>query len=503
MITLPLDQLHSILPADGWRRLETYLGNVRVGFNESIETPFFRGDPKDPKAFGTWYYENIAKSNIPELNELEREEINTFTPMSIRKPWEMREASVKEYFNIKDFPTNHSLERSFDKVQRFIKAHSLVPSSFRSSYRAMPKDSNLGLPWFTRDKELAESYLTRANNIQSGGWREDILPAVVGWRGQSSDDPNFPKQRVVWMMDHVETIIGLSVQVPVLDKLRKLSNFAAWGTLEGVDRMVTQLLDRTRKQIMSADFHGFDKRFPRVVIHSAFDLLRRWFVESAKPLIDWLELQFLTVGIATPNGIYSGRNAGVPSGSALTNLIDSLGQLLMLPSMYWGSVLGDDGIYEGVPDPDELASMFKSNYGMEVSTDKGGFSNDQVRFLQRLHLRSYRVHGICVGVRSLVRTWKGACYLERHTPDLPEEFFSARTISQLENAKWHPNFRKAVEYFYSVDRVLQHLDPVEIFRKAGGTGFVEKTLGLDSYKFGSELPSVGLSTFKTVSELRR
>lgn len=501
MITLPLESLQASLPEAGWRRLEAYLGQVKVGFDESLVTPFFDGDLNNPKAYGQWYYENIARSGIPELDELEVEEIDKFTPFSIRLPWEERREGVMEYFEGREYPENSTLLQGFDTLKRLIPRGSLRMLEFKASYRAMPKDSNLGLPWFTRDKDFTESYLNRAINLKRNGFRDNLFPAVLGWRGQSSGDPDFPKQRVVWMMDHMETVIGLALQVPLLDKLRINERFSAWNHLSVVDKTVTSFIDSTTTPIMSADYNGFDKTLPEVVIHLVFELFRYWFDKGDWAAIDWLEEQFLTLGIVTPDGIFSDRFKSVPSGSGLTNLVDSLGQLLMIGKLR-SSVLGDDGIYLGVADPDELSDFLLTSYGVRVSTDKGGYSRDQVRYLQRLHLRKYRIHGLCVGIRSLVRTWKGACYLERKIPGLHPAFFSARTISQLENAKNHPNFRKAVRYFFERDKLLHQFDPAELFRLAGGIDFVEKTLGLNSFRFGKELPSVGLDSFETVRELR-
>jgi len=507
METVSLSSLQASIDDDSWRRLESYLGNVEAGYEEQLKTPFYQGNDDHFREYAMWYYDNIAKSDIDELNEIELDEVDNFGPFSTRLPWEERKEGVLEYFQNPEGQDNAMLKSAFMSLSRLIPSHSLTPLTFKASFGAMPKDANLGLPFFSKDKIYLDSYLKRAESIAHGGYKERLFPSVLGWRGQANGDPSAPKQRVVWMQDHCETIIGLSIQVPLLEKLRKFSQFAAWNQLSRVDEVVTAMIDSTRLPIMSLDFSGFDKRYARLLNHLTFELMRYWFVHSAKRQLDWLEQEIETVPLVVPSGIITG-NHGMPSGSALTNLGDSLGQLLMiLPFFLAVTVLGDDGVGKLNPtflvDPETVTKTLFSQYGAVVSADKGGFSSDQVRYLQRLHLRKYRVHGLCVGIRSLTRTWNGACHLERRIPDLPEEFFSARTISQLENAKYHPRFRKAVEYFYSIDRVVQEFDPVEIFTRAGGVERVEKVLGLNSYKFGSELPSEGLNSFATVIELRK
>lgn len=508
MEIIPLDSLQSTLPEDGWRRLQAFIGTVSEGQPENLVTPFFPKEWRnDERGYAEWIYRNIAHSPYEEFNELEEEEVKLFGPFSIRANWSTRRQGAEEYFQCVDEDTPDNLGIAMARMARWITPHSLVPLQFKTSFGAMPKDSNLGLPWFTKDKSFADYYLDRANELLRSGFDFDIEPAVVGWRGQASGDPDMPKQRVVFMEDHLETIVGLSIQVPLLERLRGMSEFAAWNELSVVDKVVTQTIDRARVPIWSADFSGFDKHQMSKCIVSAFDLIRLWFVVTAKPQIDWLERQILTVGLVTPDGIYTGRSCNMPSGSALTNLVDSLVQLLMVYGFTSGrgSVLGDDGFYydERGLDVDVMSMLLYESYSAKVSADKGGFSKDSVKYLQRLHLRRYRVHGICVGVRSLVRTWNGVCHLERGHKDLPPEFFSARAIMQLENCKWHPRFRKLVEYFFSLDTFSQNLDPSEIFVRAGGVEKVEKVMNLQSFRFGQELPSSGLNNFQTVQILRK
>lgn len=510
MLTEPLSTLQSTLPDDGWRRLETFLGSVDAGNKENLVTPFFPKEWRsDPRGYATWYAENIAHSKYEEFNQAEMDEVELFGPMSIRLPWKDRREGILEYFQRSRVVTDVTyLERGFRRLSRWIRNHTLRPLSFESAYEQMPKDSNQGLPWFSKSKKYHRSYLKRAIANRQSGYSSDLYPCVIGWRGQSNGDLEFPKQRGVFMADHQETIIGLSVQVPVLEALRSRPEFAAWNRLDRVDQVVTSVIDKAKVPIWSADFSGFDKRLPREVIHYAFDLLRLWFVKSAEAQLDWLERQILTVSLVTPEGVWTGRQDNMPSGSALTNLVDSLCQLLMiyglLPENTVGSVLGDDGFYlspAGI-NVAEMSSLLDQLYGARVSADKGGFSKDAVKYLQRLHLNNYRMHGLCVGVRMLTRTWNSICYQERAHPELPPEWYSAAAISKLENSKWHPRFRSAVEYFFTLDKFSQDLDPSVIFKRAGGVRTVETSLNYDSFKFGKELPSRGLNEFATVKLLR-
>jgi hypothetical protein len=276
---------------------------------------------------------------------------------------------------------------------------------------------------------------------------------------------------------------------------------------------MTNVLNTTNgRYIISVDFSGFDRSVPPILIHAAFDVLRNWFVENAWAQLDWLERTFRTVGIVTPDGLWQGRNGGVPSGSALTNLIDSLCQLILWNyvsdiignKIDFLTVLGDDGVimFRDEADMDLITDVVESHFGMMVGTDKGGISKDSVKYLQRLHMLSYQPDGLCRGVRSFVRTWNGCCHLERRTSGLVPQFFSARAVSQFENCRWHPNFPQQVKLLYQSDKFLRQFDPLTVFKQAGGAENVEAVLHLRSFKVGLELPSQGLNNFETVRILR-
>lgn len=507
-----LEFLQSEIGPDAWRRLSGFLESVRHGQPVDYVTPYF---PKEQRNRGKAYVQELLPmflTGIPELDDLERREAEKFGPYSIRLPWAERRGSVQEYFFQKEVKSSISLRKAFQTLSKLIPAHSLRSLSLDEAYRLSPKGKNLGLPEFTSSRTFEDSYLRRAKRIEASGYLIDIFDAVLGWRGQPNGT-NRPKQRVVMMMDHAETYISTSVIQVLLGALRSLPGFAAWNDLRTVDHRVTRIIDRAVAPILSVDFSGFDRSLPATVIRFAFELMRYWFVSSDKAKIDWMERQFLNVGVVTPDGIYIGRDGGVSSGDGATNMVDSVAQLIMLfaAALDLGltvrdvEVLGDDGIYsfDQEIDPEVFSEYYRQLYGMEISHDKGGYSRDMVMFLQRMHLRGYRRNGLTVGVRSIMRTLNGMMHLERLNKGLPPEFFTARALMQGQQAEHHPHFRRLVSWMFRRDRYLKTLTPQEIFRRAGGTSEVERVLGLQSYRFGTELPSKGLSNFSIVKELDR
>jgi len=517
MQVLPLGSLYSTLPVDGWRRVENYLKNV-VAKPQSVDyvTPFFPKDKRnDALGYGQEILRRFGTTKFPLLNDLELSASEKFGPFSIRLPYGERLESISLYFSQKKVEKSSVLERATELVAGQLPKASLKALALDDSYANMPPGTNLGLPYFSRMAEHRKLYLDRARLIHTNGYKDDVYPSVLGWRGQPNGT-SVPKQRTVWMFDHCETIIGLSIQIPVLSALKNLPGYSAWNDLEVVDRAITRMIDRAKGLMLSVDFSSFDASAPRVLIEAAFNVLRHWFERSAWSRINWLERQFLTVGLVGPEGILHGRDGGVPSGSALTNLIDTLVQkilwhvigLVLGVKVLDAEHLGDDGVisFVGEPNIDEMSDAVNNLFGMKVSADKGGASGSSVQFLQRLHMRDYRINGLCRGIRTVCRTWNGVIHQERIHEDLPAEFFSSRAIMQLEQLKWHLNYRKVVYYYYTLDKFAREMDAVTIFRRSGGAKKVEEVLGLTSFRVGEELPSEGLKSFFTVrllDEFRR
>jgi hypothetical protein len=502
------NQLLDTLDSDARGRVSTFLRRVDEGFDTNIMTPFF---PKEftEENYGR-YVQVLSETDFATVNEIEADEAAKFGPFSLRAPYGDRRELVYEYFSQAGFTGDYGrLLKAFDKVSLLVSSP-LNALSLEEAYQQMPNGTNLGLPFFSRQDEFRVEYLNRAKSFDKAGYEGcHLYPAIIGWRGQPKG--KYPKQRTVWMMDHVETIIGLSIQIPVLQALRGKDEFVAWNDLGTVDSYITDVISNAKQPIISADFSGYDMNLSYDLVHLSFDLLRNWFTPKWHKRLDFLESEFLHVGLLTPEGILEGREAGVPSGSALTNLIDSLAQLLfwhyvLEDNIQFITVLGDDGVVVpstsiGISDITELAMK---DFGMKVSADKGMVSSDQVMFLQRTHLAGYTIDGVMRGIRSGVRTFNGIMHMEsiNHWPrGVIKYMLSARSIMQLENAAWHPNFHKLVQEYYKRDTLVRELDPATIVKRVGGIGKVEDLLHRKSFPYGTQ-SGIGFNSFKAVLDIR-
>jgi len=268
------------------------------------------------------------------------------------------------------------------------------------------------------------------------------------------------------------------LQIPLHAALRKHECFCAWNGRDAVDIAVTRLMRSSKHPIVSVDFSNFDASIPSEVIKRVFGIIRGWFHRSWHPHIEYLQKVFCGCGIIIPHRekqweILGGefRGGGVPSGSVLTNLIDSLVNLWVVTyaAACDGGVVthaipqGDDGVFRFVgTTAEKVSKRLLSDLGMVLSVEKSLVSSSEVHFLQNVHHKEYDINGVLVGVRPLMRVLNGMMSYEdinRRWED-KELFDGFRWLQQLQNASAHPSFESACEWLYnraepSVNRVLE------------------------------------------------
>jgi hypothetical protein len=354
----------------------------------------------------------------------------------------------------------------------------------------MPQDTNLGLPFFTRDRQFSGDYLRRAIAISRG--EDGLYPDVSGLRTQQTGLEDDPKQRLLWLVDHAEVILGKSFQDPLLATLRPRFGFAAWESKDRVDREVTEMLG---KPCMSVDFSNFDATLPAWLLDLLIDLIAEWFIPTSRSVyaISALREHFVRGSIITPSGEETGRTGGIPSGSVWTNKIGTLANkwlyhcvayYLGVSEVKWMG-LGDDGVwqYEPMPTSQDVSDVLKEVVGVQVNPDKSLLSTDHVIYLQDHHHRDYLRNGVAVGVRPTFRMLGRAISLERYSTRMDKWMQSVRALLQWEQTRWSPAFRKFVAFLYDGDELLRRFDPSIIFRRGGGVENVESVLNIHSFPY--------------------
>lgn len=485
------------LSQDAEMRVRKSLDRTSVGFDKDLVTPL--GDRADPRAGRIQRIHEISELVFPTgyewLDDVERDRMEGIGPYSIMLPYNDRKPQVYQYFEQKT--SIHYSPEALDIATEYVS--SLIRSQLHSvspdvAFADMPRGTNLGHPFYSSDfSEYGMATLEMARALIRGGFNDPVIPpCLLYWRGQPRGLDEITKQRTVWGFSHIVTILELMLQIPMLHALRKRHEFAAWVSTAAVDEVATNILDTAENDILSVDFSGFDASVNEILIHRVFDIIRNWFSTREIRLIDYVENVFLTTGLLTPEGILVDRHGGVPSGSGLTNLIDSLVQLLAFHyfaslrrnEVMISTVQGDDGVYSFTRRWElEDVQYVLGNLGLKVSSDKGGVSRDRVYYLQNVHSKDYRIDGVSVGVRPAFKVLNGMLSYERFHKHWEAADDTLRWRQQLFAAFRHPAFVKLVGWLYDNDR-LSNLTIKQLVKLGGGRERVESALELKAFPYG-------------------
>jgi hypothetical protein len=257
--------------------------------------------------------------------------------------------------------------------------------------------------------------------------------------------------------------------------------------------------------IHSGDYSGFDNSVPSELISAAFYVMRQWMEPGMEERLSVLEEAFATMPIIVPYQLKDGRDGGVPSGSVLTNLVDSLVNLVVAHyvAIRAGTtvedieVLGDDVVvlFAEEVGPADLED-YASELGMKMNEDKQMVSANTVHYLQRLYDVEYELDGVFRGVRSINRAASGFTGMERFKKSMTRYRFCARAVCQAEQCRWHPDFPSLVKFIVSGDKTLQiGMSIPDIFALAGGSEQVRSDLDRASFRYGVVDPE-GVAAFE-------
>jgi hypothetical protein len=495
------------IPQEGVDRLVRSLDRTETGFDRDLRTPFMDGASREEIASDL--ERRIGLPEFGELVEIDAHERGKLGPLSIMLPYAERRADVLKYGEQSFLGDEAALDQASDRVSTLIQSASLRVASFQTAWALMPKDTSLGLPWVTRDKQLAEHYLHRATHLTDP---DEIYPAILYWRGQAAG-PNKTKQRVVWGFDHAETIFGATILYPVLSKLRTLAGFSAWLGDVFVDEAITQLIKQAaNRRIISMDYSGFDSSLHLQVLSRVDRVLANWFASPGPDRVSLLSSVSNEIPIVVPWKLeLEGRMGGMPSGSVLTNLRDTLANLIAgeyasirsnNPLIRY-ELLGDDSVFvfDKDMDPADLSALV-GELGLESNPEKQFVSRTAAHFLQRWHSQEYVKDGLYRGVRSPYRALAGILGYERFRSGWNKYMDTARWIMQFENLKNHPKFGECVRFLRDGDDVLRSgMDPITVFKFAGGADVIRSTLNIASFPFNVQNPDL-VGEFETTKLLR-
>jgi hypothetical protein len=373
------------------------------------------------------------------LRKIEDSNLSKFGPRSMAKGWGERRESLSDYFKHTDYDPG-----KFDA-----KPGRLRPASYSTVAKNLLKSSSAGLPYMKKKGLVLDEAL---NNHES---EVGLYPCVLYTRTQEQR-----KTRNVWGYPISDTMWEQSYFIPMLEFERMFPHRAALQGPDAVDAAITKLLlsKSESEVVIGVDFSSYDATVSPKHAFEAFQNMASLFQGEYHSDFYSLFRRFVTIGIQTPEGEWSGPH-GVPSGSSFTNTVDSMVQFAASGRHFNSQVQGDDGIYVvNKSDQDEFLNRF-DKAGLVLNKEKSSvYETREGIYLQRYYHPEYKSKdGGLGGVYSLYRAFARIKYLERWTDfksmDIEgADFFALRTITILENCKHHPGFEQAVKLAHSLDK---------------------------------------------------
>lgn len=437
-------------------RLNSYLMNLSSGSDDVIVAGMCN-DIRPETLLAEWdVFFNAHKHKLnSDLLKLEVESRGKFGPRSICQPWSERVHNVREHFS------------SHGQVNISIKPYRnrriLRPKSFKESVKFLRNSTNSGLPYFCRKSNIKSKLLELIDN---GKFRDELLsrkdPCILFTRTQEGG-----KTRDVWGYPVADTLFEMSYYQPLLQYQKKLSWRSAINDPETVNKavssMVNKCLNNRDFSLVSIDFSAFDRSISPDLSRACFQYIKDLYHDDYHQDLEQICDRFINIPLLTPSGIMYGSH-GVPSGSTFTNEVDSIAQYLVAFNLgveiFDFQVQGDDGVYLILSsDVDKFTSGFK-RFGLMVNNDKTLISDKFCVYLRSLFHTDYKDEsGIICGVYPIYRALGRLCFQERFVDFLSydlsgKDYYSLRTISILENCKYHPLFVDFVKFIYSKDKYL-------------------------------------------------
>jgi len=489
-----IENIKSLRISDNVRsKLSLYNYTIQTGYNNVLKAPLGKTMADELlKSVDSM----ISRSKVISKPLLDLETLNRskFGPRSIAKPWSERRATVYDYFG---FGNRFTLDSSVSARAN------LRPVSFSKALSNLKNDTNSGLPYLTRKSEVKRDYSLDKLKLELGM----KYPAVLFTRTQEGG-----KTRNVWGYPFSDTLNEMRFYLPLLEFQKQTNYRQALLGPSSVNLAISSMMNRLcgDETLISMDFSTYDACVKKWLQKPSFEYISNLYQSSYKSDIMEIFERFNTIGLTTPDGVLYGSH-GVPSGSTFTNEVDSIAQYLvardskyLLNDSY--QIQGDDGVYTI---KDSQVSNFVSHfrkYGLLVNEDKSYKSKTYCVYLQNLYDLEYRVNGFIGGIYPLYRALNRICFQERWTDFEAyglegKDYYSLRTISILENCKYHPLFEDFVKLIASKDKYYLAYSENAV---AKYMQFYTSTEGLSDLiinQFGDNIR--GLASFETIKLINK
>lgn len=242
-----------------------------------------------------------------------------------------------------------------------------------------------GLPACTKKLEDVERAMSAAYRIIEGQKKPD--PCISYHRIQHGEKG--PKLRLVWGFPFSQTLVEGTIAAPLIAHFLSRRTPMVFGyTKLGVAARLARISNRHFQY--GFDFSGFDSSIAPKLIQRAFIILRTWFPQTSEVdhLFSLVENYFVFTPIVMPDGFIYQKKRGVPSGSWLTQLVDSIVNYFAIQYCMICStgrpinlnnicVLGDDSII-GINQKISVSSFvrYAETIGLTINSEKTSVSKD-------------------------------------------------------------------------------------------------------------------------------
>lgn len=427
-----------------WPQLFGHLTSLLKGSDNKYLSPITKlHEPLELLvAFDRVYEKNKHKLNIP-LLDIENEQRLKFGPRSCAQPWAGRKDSLKASFNsqIDNFkpPFFNMLDGKQD----------LAPINLTEAMFKVKRNSSSGMPRLTSKGRCIDDLLENFDELFE---RED--PCMLYTRTAET-----MKTRNVWGYPFADIFYEMLYFVPFLEHMRTKYWQASVVSPDLVDIRITEMIKiaiQCGKMLYSVDFDGFDASVAWQMIIESFDYVKSCFAPAFHKGLDRICKRFYTISIITPTGILRGKH-GVPSGSCFTNLINSITQASVALSNDFISecemmINGDDGVY--LVDKENIPTFEQTfiNARLKLGTAKSNIATNWCTYCQRFyHIDYINPDGLIGGIYPVYRALNRIIWLEsftdfRKTGINSRDHFGIRTLTILEQCKYHPLFEELVRF---------------------------------------------------------
>lgn len=508
-----------------FRSVERHLIRISQGVAHDVESQLLPDtDSKHKQLFSLDIIDGLTREGkYPWLENLEMDELTKIRPYSRAAPFSKVGKGYKaSFFSAKEIKLKTDLQREATRrVKTLLRPRGLRRCSFNKVLDLTNLKTQWALPFWTSrpDEDQIKAYQDLAES-DLANMEITRFPCTVGVRMQITKEGQDLKQRLVWIYPHHIVLLESLYAIPLMQSLREhLFEFSSQAGPDSTDKAVDVVFEYAKTQnldIICLDFPEFDQKIGRPIIEEVFDCISYWFADD-DGMLDLLKENFATSDLLTPEGIWTGRDGGIPSGSAFTSVVGTIAHIWIKEyvkvkagiDLSVGKSLhaGDDGIW-CIPglDISDIESAFK-DLNINFVKEKFLVSKDRAVFLQRHFERNYTRNGRVVGVRVFTRAFASMCYHERPVNKATWNKYleSVRWIAQLENLKYHPYFKDIVLAIAKLDRLGLGVNlpggVLNLFKLAGGSDYIKEQLGSFMWLPNQAFGKVTTSDLAVVNQL--